>query len=87
MAVIAAMFMLGAAAAHPGDGCNDESCGTSQCDMAAGSGCGSLCVHAAAAIGCAKLTQSPGSALLIPGPDSGPGQQQPDGPFRPPALS
>jgi len=88
-AVIAAVFMLGAAsvATHPGDGCNDEFCTTLQCDMATGNGCASLCVHASAALAGAKLAPSPGTMLVIAGPDSGPGLQLPDRPFRPPALS
>jgi len=88
-AVIAAVFMLGAAsvAAHPGDGCNDEFCTTLQCDMATGNGCGSLCVHAAAALAGAPPAQSRGSSLVTADPDSGPGLRVPDRPFRPPALS
>lgn len=88
-AVIAAVFLLGAAsvAAHPGDGCNDEFCTTLQCDMAAGNGCGSLCLHTAAAPAGAKLAQLPGAVRLIPGRDSGPGLRLLNRPFRPPALS
>lgn len=88
-AVMAAVFMLGAAsvAAHPGDGCNDESCTTLQCDMATGNGCGSLCVHAAAALAGAKPDQSPGSILVTTDRGSGPGLRLPDRPFRPPAVS
>ena len=88
-AAIAAVFMLGAAsaAAHPGDGCNDEFCTTLQCDMAADNGCGNLCLHTAAAPAGAKLAQAPGAMRLVPGRDSGPGLRLLNRPFRPPALS
>lgn len=52
LAVVAALLLLGAngLAAHADDGCSDGDCSSLQCDMAAGSGCASPCVHAMAAM-------------------------------------
>lgn len=51
LTLLAALLQLGASgmAAHADDGCDDETCHSLQCDMAAGNGCASLCGQVVAA--------------------------------------
>lgn len=88
-AIVAALLQLGSAmvAAHPDDGCNDGHCSSVQCDMAAGSSCGSPCVHAALMTAAAHPADARTSSAVAACRDTGPGLLVPDRPFRPPAIS
>lgn len=89
VAIVAALLQLGPAmaGAHADDGCNDEACSALQCDMAAGSGCASLCGHIVAAP--ASVKPAAASAVCNPVPIDSPQhklrlQSQP---FRPPIVA
>jgi hypothetical protein len=88
-AIVAALLQLASAtvAAHPGDGCNDGLCSSVQCDMAAGNGCGSPCVHAALLSPTAYPADARVTSTVTARRGTGPGLRVPDRPFRPPALS
>lgn len=87
--IIAAILQLGSAmaAAHPDDGCNDGHCSSVQCDMAAGNGCGSPCVHVLLMSATARPADARIWSTVTACRDTGPGLRVPDRPFRPPAHS
>lgn len=87
-AMIAAMLQLGidGFVAHADDGCNDGSCSSLQCDMAAGSGCASPCAHAMAAAADRPTAAEPAGGAPI-SRVSHRDLRLKDQPFRPPILA
>ncbi len=86
---VAALLQLGASgmAAHADAGCNDETCLSLQCDMAAGNGCASFCGQAMAAPAAFKPPVASAAQSGPCRPASHHNLRLKDQPFRPPILA
>ncbi|HEU0224986.1 MAG TPA: hypothetical protein VFR29_06085 [Steroidobacteraceae bacterium] len=89
VAIIAALLQLGPAmaGAHAGDGCNDETCTSSQCDLAAGDSCAGLCAHVVSAPAAVKAVAASVVRRAVPFETPRHHQRLKDQPFRPPILA
>jgi len=89
VAIVAALLQLGPAmaGAHAGDGCNDETCTSLQCDLAAGGGCAGLCAHVVAASTAVKAAAAPAVQSATPFETPHRHRRLKDQPFRPPIVA
>jgi len=72
---------------HTVDGCPQGDCAPGQCDMAVGTGCCCLCVHAPLQIASLPGSLAVGPAMILVRVHRGSDLRRPGRPFRPPALA